>query len=77
CYKSFGDDAKAMKLWFEELDDIPFDYDESIPTLSFPRDMLDDVRTAFPEAAIGESVNVLEDREDESYYLREVALTLI
>lgn len=83
CAKAFGDDAGLVRAWADAAGLDGYGYDPDVPSIAFPSDWVDELRRAIPAAALGESVNVVEEREPQTagpasarpdLYLREVAV---
>lgn len=73
CAKAFGRDAQPVHEWAKAAG-VPFDVDESIPSVAFPLVNVAAARKACPGAQLAESANVFEQREDGGLYLREVGV---
>lgn len=74
CAKAYGADAEKIRTWLDSAGHVAYGYDSDGPAIAFPRALHDDIRQTLPHVAIGESVVVLEEREDGSRVLRELSV---
>ena len=72
CAKVFGDDVVPVKAFLECEGINTFEFDGSIPQLSFPLLLAKRVADEFPQACIGESIQVLESDDGETVHLKEI-----
>ncbi|MDO4289892.1 MAG: radical SAM protein [Eggerthellaceae bacterium] len=76
CAKAFGTDAHAVCAWAKN-EGVTCGFDPDVPAASFPLEATAQVRAAFPQATLCESVNVVEQQDDGALDLREVAVSPI
>lgn len=65
CMKAFGSDAELVRKWADAAGLTDYGYDPDIPSIAFSGDWIAALRKACPSVVLGESVNVVEEREPE------------
>ncbi len=88
CAKAFGADAQLVRNWLEGMGTrgadaaregfggapVPYEFDRSIPSISFPMELAADALRAYPTIELGKSYVVLEEAELGSISAREVSV---
>lgn len=62
CVKAFGEDALKAKTWADTTGSVGYGYEPDIPSIAFSAEDAASLKRACPSVALGESVNVVEER---------------